>query len=254
MILRRLMSHVSDQNWFAVALDFVIVVLGVAVGFQLTGYYDEVQRRDSERTYLVGIATDYEIYQGLLICRTEGEAAIAAALNDLLREIDGVELDDGERAAVINALPMSHVVQPGLAMEGNTSALISGDLVSTIGDAQLRGLILAAQSIGSVAVGSLEQIEGSYLAIARFDALTTRAWNEQIGFFVVTDYDIEAMRAAPGLRDDLMNVVNLHRVAELSDQRLLVAVESVLDRLVALGARAEPETPAVCPYGPAAGS
>ena len=31
MILRRITKHVRDQNWFAVALDFVIVVVGVGV-------------------------------------------------------------------------------------------------------------------------------------------------------------------------------------------------------------------------------
>lgn len=31
MILRRITKHVKDQNWFAVALDFVIVVIGVGV-------------------------------------------------------------------------------------------------------------------------------------------------------------------------------------------------------------------------------
>lgn len=36
MILRRLMEHVKHQNWLAVGLDFVIVVLGVFIGFQLT--------------------------------------------------------------------------------------------------------------------------------------------------------------------------------------------------------------------------
>jgi hypothetical protein len=30
MILRRIMKHVSDQNWFAVGLDFLIVVFGVS--------------------------------------------------------------------------------------------------------------------------------------------------------------------------------------------------------------------------------
>ncbi|CAN5636176.1 hypothetical protein BH23GEM3_BH23GEM3_02670 [soil metagenome] len=28
MILRRVMKHVEDQNWFAVGIDFVIVVAG----------------------------------------------------------------------------------------------------------------------------------------------------------------------------------------------------------------------------------
>ncbi|MCK5746761.1 MAG: hypothetical protein KAH44_11125 [Oricola sp.] len=35
MILRRVIEHVKDQNWTAVALDFVIVVVGVFIGVQL---------------------------------------------------------------------------------------------------------------------------------------------------------------------------------------------------------------------------
>jgi hypothetical protein len=35
MILRRLTDHIREQNWTAVAMDFVIVVLGVYVGLQV---------------------------------------------------------------------------------------------------------------------------------------------------------------------------------------------------------------------------
>ena len=38
MILRRLTDHVKAQNWFAVAIDFVIVVLGVFVGIQVSNW------------------------------------------------------------------------------------------------------------------------------------------------------------------------------------------------------------------------
>lgn len=38
MLLRRFTSHVKDQNWFAVALDFFIVVAGVIVAFQLQAW------------------------------------------------------------------------------------------------------------------------------------------------------------------------------------------------------------------------
>jgi hypothetical protein len=38
MILRRITQHVKDQNWFAVALDFVIVVVGILIAFQITNY------------------------------------------------------------------------------------------------------------------------------------------------------------------------------------------------------------------------
>lgn len=36
MILRRMTQHVKDQNWFAVVLDFVIVVAGILIAFQIS--------------------------------------------------------------------------------------------------------------------------------------------------------------------------------------------------------------------------
>ena len=35
MLLRRVIEHVKAQNWTAVALDFVIVVIGVFIGIQV---------------------------------------------------------------------------------------------------------------------------------------------------------------------------------------------------------------------------
>jgi len=35
MILRRITEHVKSQNWFAVAVEFVIVVAGVFMGLQV---------------------------------------------------------------------------------------------------------------------------------------------------------------------------------------------------------------------------
>ena len=38
MLLRSLTKHVKDQNWFAVALDFFIVVVGILLAFQITNW------------------------------------------------------------------------------------------------------------------------------------------------------------------------------------------------------------------------
>ena len=45
MILRSLMKHVKDQNWTAVFLDFLIVVLGVFIGAQVASWNVERQNR-----------------------------------------------------------------------------------------------------------------------------------------------------------------------------------------------------------------
>jgi hypothetical protein len=41
MILRHLSEHVKSQNWFAVAIDFAIVVFGVFIGIQVANWNDE---------------------------------------------------------------------------------------------------------------------------------------------------------------------------------------------------------------------
>lgn len=45
MLLRRMIQHVTDQNWFAVFIDFVIVVVGVFIGIQVSNWNDGQSRR-----------------------------------------------------------------------------------------------------------------------------------------------------------------------------------------------------------------
>ena len=47
MILRSITKHVTDQNWFAVFLDFLIVVMGIWVAL-MVGQWTEDQQNKSE--------------------------------------------------------------------------------------------------------------------------------------------------------------------------------------------------------------
>ena len=52
MILRSVTQHVKDQNWFAVVLDFIIVVVGVFVGLQVSNW-NEAKTFDNKETVLL---------------------------------------------------------------------------------------------------------------------------------------------------------------------------------------------------------
>ncbi len=58
MILRRITKHVKDQNWFAVALDFVIVVVGILIAFQITNWSERRGDAIQERETLIAILED----------------------------------------------------------------------------------------------------------------------------------------------------------------------------------------------------
>ena len=52
MLLRRMIEHVKAQNWTAVGLDFVIVVVGVFIGIQVSNWNQSRVDRVTETTYL----------------------------------------------------------------------------------------------------------------------------------------------------------------------------------------------------------
>lgn len=52
MILRRFMKHVNEQNWFAVGLDVLVVIVGIYLGLQVTEWANEREQRAQELIYL----------------------------------------------------------------------------------------------------------------------------------------------------------------------------------------------------------
>jgi hypothetical protein len=52
MILRRFMKHITDQNWFAVGLDVIVVIVGIFLGLQVQAWYEAKSDREAEQKYL----------------------------------------------------------------------------------------------------------------------------------------------------------------------------------------------------------
>lgn len=58
MILRRIKAHVEKENWFAVGIDFVIVVVGVFIGIQVANWNEARSDRERESQYLENLVDD----------------------------------------------------------------------------------------------------------------------------------------------------------------------------------------------------
>ncbi len=80
MLLRRITEHIKAQNWTAVALDFVIVVVGVFIGIQVSNWNDARGETRQEREILASVAEDLtldraELEAGLSFLRTSISAS-----------------------------------------------------------------------------------------------------------------------------------------------------------------------------------
>ena len=86
MILRRLSKHVKDQNWFAVGLDFVIVVAGVFLGIQIGNWNaDAALSRKAvvlERQLVFELADEAIDYRAMLLYFRDAQANAEQVLAD----------------------------------------------------------------------------------------------------------------------------------------------------------------------------
>jgi len=60
MILRRFTKHVTDQNWFAVGLDVLVVVAGIFLGLQFTDWNEERTFYETETELLQELKRELE--------------------------------------------------------------------------------------------------------------------------------------------------------------------------------------------------
>jgi hypothetical protein len=89
MILRSVTRHVRDQNWFAVGIDFLIVVVGVFIGIQVANWNEARVQQERERV-LLGELRD-EALRNAEAARSVGEGLRvgAAAARRVLSGLEG---------------------------------------------------------------------------------------------------------------------------------------------------------------------
>lgn len=126
MLLRRITKHVKDQNWFAVGIDFLIVVFGVFIGIQFANWNDTQQdhkayleahdrmvsevRRNifNQNSVIDNVLPKFTAFQqateDLRLCRTDDEAQVR--ISDAL-DLLGVVLSPSFEITAINTLTSS---------------------------------------------------------------------------------------------------------------------------------------------------
>ncbi len=83
MILRRVIKHVRNQEWTAIAIDLLIVVVGVYIGIQAQAWNAERENRKIEHQYLLDLHDE-------ILNMIDGDGDRVAAQQDQLEALNTV--------------------------------------------------------------------------------------------------------------------------------------------------------------------
>ena len=89
MILRRVIEHVKAQNWLAVGLDFVIVVIGVFIGIQVSNWNDGRAANVQEAAVLAQLEDEFSEIQNALERQIRVRRTYIADLKSLIAGLEG---------------------------------------------------------------------------------------------------------------------------------------------------------------------
>ena len=197
MILTRITKAVREQNWFAVLLEFIIVIAGVVIGFQVSQWADDRAAAERREIALARLHREIEATVGLLDRMTElydsQNAARTEAIERLLaRDFEGMDEERMTEAVTSISLFPAYAPQQGVYTE-----IVSSGMLSSLGDEAFRDALGAYQSQALFLQGQIEYLR-----------------NGAIGEGRISSFGAIRMEYAPGTPRERRHVIDWQQAAE----------------------------------------
>lgn len=230
MILRRLTEHVKAQNWFAVGIDFLIVVAGVFVGLQVSNWNEArkefaLQQKLLDRLEVEFLTLEPAVAELAAFAKTSYEST--AAVIETLRQ----ETPPADEAVFRFALGRANWVQNVPQTATAYRELVSTGLLSEIRNADLRSALIRygdaherVERLYPTAAGAIFAPDSNYYRAVSWN-MNPDTWTS--GDSIVA-YDWEALRAS---RAEMQGWISFQYDLALYAERELQEIRSILEEI-----------------------
>lgn len=175
MILRRFTKHVNDQNWFAVFLDLIVVIVGIYIGLQVSAWNAANKDRALEVEYLERLLADMDesVVEQLALRDLFDESIVS--IDYIAGRLHVGNLEDADQEKLIVGMNSIGWVAPPATNMVTIRELQSTGKISLIRDVSVRMAIgrfdrsyaavefSAAQNIAFMAASAPEIMTWSYM-------------------------------------------------------------------------------------------
>lgn len=228
MILRSITKHIKDQNWFAVWIDFAIVVVGVFIGIQVANWNELQAERDQAQRTLSAVLTDLSALREELSATRAHHVDTAIAIDALLDSLESdIDMEPGRvkevirRATVLSVLPNPPAALDDLLVAARL------DLLDTVvlRDA-LRALAKEAEDSAGFQTESLKIFNAAlgelylYVSLDRTPGFEGRQYD-------IRAIDIDAIWADDQARTALTQLYVFHSNLQLTMKGFVNAIDAV---------------------------
>ena len=212
--MRRITKHFSEQNWVAVILDLLIVIVGIFLGLQVDAWNDRRLDRQLEADTLERLRAEF-----VTICEEASDAnryhlGVAASVDVITASMAAGNVAPDDRDDVLAGLQEGLNFNTGARRSGTYVDLVSGGRIGLLTDAELRSSLTKYDELYAKADSLFQNFwraqrvhELNFLRHAGYESPRARAGEVTLPAKVI-DFDAAAALADPAFR------LSAERVAE----------------------------------------
>ena len=216
MLLRRVIEHVKAQNWTAVAIDFVIVVVGVFIGIQVSNWNDARQEAASRQLVHQRLLQDFALIEQQTDQAVARMERVLSSLISLQKAVTRGSAEVGDAEQIKYALEWGYSYPSFNQRSGTYIELLSSGRLDLIEDEKIRIELskydqrVRQSRFNETQINEFFSDNVSLVVFGRYHTFALPPRNDDSEFVrgQITSFDIDAMSADSDYR------VNLDRMIE----------------------------------------
>jgi hypothetical protein len=166
MILRRLAQNLREQNWTAIAIEFVLLVVGVFLGIQVANWNERGVEDARAQAYLARLQRDYRMDQSTIQRSEAYWRKVRDYGKQAIRYAETGERVDGSAWKTVLAFYQASQVQQWYAADATYQEMRSSGELGLLRDQALREA-MSRYYTGTVSAAYLYAVQPEYRRIVR---------------------------------------------------------------------------------------
>ena len=239
MLLRRVTEHVRSQNWFAVLLDFLIVVIGIYLGLQASAWQESRQDKHREGEILERLRSDFAIIGEDIDNALKYHRGIIDGMNAVLAASETGYVSDQDHDRFIYGLDSALKYSAGAGSSSTYVDILSSGQTFLINDPGLRSALSEYDNLHRDSAMMFLQFwqaqRNHEIAFSRhFEMSDTREWIDEADVFApgsVTGFDVESMAEDAEFRLAAQRLADYQTYFQIRHLQMRAAAQEVCDLL-----------------------
>ncbi|HJU77006.1 MAG TPA: hypothetical protein VJ597_03645 [Sphingomicrobium sp.] len=236
LILERTAHAIRKQDWFAVAIEFTLVVAGVLLAFQINEWANEREERQERSAATIRLLDEAEETVAYFRAGVQAQQQLVNDLDYALRAVDGRRWQDADRARITRGLSQVNVTVPPAPPSSIYDDLVASGRIGSIGDTELRTSIANYWSTLRFYQRFTDYIRQSMPAFEDFRALKYRYRNDNLQRMSLS-VDLPALAGDELLQEKLAITARWQNISLGFRKRLLAQAVTMCSELARMAER-----------------